>query len=241
MISTPLWNDIISFGKPVIMLGDPGQLEPIGGDPRLMHKPDMVLDQIHRQAMNSGIIQFATDIRLGNKIKKQYKDVKFMPQVMTKELLGSDIIICGFNSTRVRANEVCRRHLGHTGLICPGEPIVILKNNYHYQLFNGQIITVKQVGESSKTCTEVICDIDGIDRPVLLLNEQFGCPTTKTSPTRRIALADYGYCLTTHKSQGSEWGKVMVIDEQCSKWDAARWRYTAITRAADELIYVGLR
>jgi exodeoxyribonuclease-5 len=55
---------------------------------------------------------------------------------------------------------------------------------------------------------------------------------------RSIIIADYGYCITCHKSQGSEWDKVLVIDEQCPQlWDAKRWRYTAITRAKQQLRY----
>jgi hypothetical protein len=36
-------------------------------------------------------------------------------------------------------------------------------------------------------------------------------------------------------SQGSEFDKVLVIDEQCDLWEPARWRYTAVTRAAEQL------
>ena len=48
MISMPLWRDVQSFGKPIIVLGDPGQLEPIGDDPNLMENPDVVLEQIEQ-------------------------------------------------------------------------------------------------------------------------------------------------------------------------------------------------
>lgn len=51
---------------------------------------------------------------------------------------------------------------------------------------------------------------------------------------------DYGYCITCHKSQGSEYGKVLVLEEWL-KGDAemhARWLYTAATRAVDRLVIV---
>jgi ATP-dependent exoDNAse (exonuclease V) alpha subunit len=54
-------------------------------------------------------------------------------------------------------------------------------------------------------------------------------------------LFDFGYCLTVHKSQGSEWDRVMLIDEglpRQSKKDYYRWLYTGITRAKDKLIIV---
>jgi exodeoxyribonuclease-5 len=49
---------------------------------------------------------------------------------------------------------------------------------------------------------------------------------------------DFGYCLTTHKSQGSEWDNVLGIDEALWKTDTNRWRYTMFTRAARTLTVV---
>lgn len=48
----------------------------------------------------------------------------------------------------------------------------------------------------------------------------------------------YGYAITCHKSQGSEWSKVLVIEEKFpfEKKEHARWLYTACTRAADKLV-----
>ena len=48
----------------------------------------------------------------------------------------------------------------------------------------------------------------------------------------------YGYAITTHKAQGSEWDKVLVLEETFpfSKEEHARWLYTACTRAAEKLV-----
>lgn len=58
----------------------------------------------------------------------------------------------------------------------------------------------------------------------------------------------YGYCITAHKAQGSEWDEVCVIDERfvLGKVDptgtsARRWIYTAITRAAKHLVFADFR
>lgn len=50
----------------------------------------------------------------------------------------------------------------------------------------------------------------------------------------------YGYCITCHKAQGSEWDKVLVIEEKFpfDKEEHARWLYTACTRAIDKLVIV---
>lgn len=52
---------------------------------------------------------------------------------------------------------------------------------------------------------------------------------------------DYGYAITCHKSQGSEFDKVVVLEEYMKGDNAethARWLYTAATRAAEKLIIV---
>lgn len=49
---------------------------------------------------------------------------------------------------------------------------------------------------------------------------------------------DYGYCITCHKSQGSEYEKVLVVEEVLKSTDHARWLYTACTRAAKKLTLV---
>ena len=52
---------------------------------------------------------------------------------------------------------------------------------------------------------------------------------------------DFGYCLTVHKSQGSEWGNVMLFEETSGYWDEdyrRKWLYTAVTRSNDRLLIV---
>lgn len=50
----------------------------------------------------------------------------------------------------------------------------------------------------------------------------------------------YGYAITVHKAQGSEWDKVLVLEENFpfDKEDHRRWLYTAVTRAAEKLVLV---
>ena len=53
---------------------------------------------------------------------------------------------------------------------------------------------------------------------------------------------DFGYCLTVHKSQGSEWGNVMLFEETSGYWDEdyrRKWLYTAITRSNNRLLIIG--
>lgn len=50
----------------------------------------------------------------------------------------------------------------------------------------------------------------------------------------------FGYCITGHKSQGSQWPKVMVIEEKFpfDKLEHARWLYTVCTRPEEKLLLV---
>ena len=52
--------------------------------------------------------------------------------------------------------------------------------------------------------------------------------------------ATYGYALTCHAAEGSEWDKVLVVEESFpfAKEEHRRWLYTAATRAAEKLVLV---
>lgn len=50
----------------------------------------------------------------------------------------------------------------------------------------------------------------------------------------------YGYGITCHKAQGSEWKKILVFEEKFpfSKDEHKRWLYTAVTRAEEKIVVV---
>jgi exodeoxyribonuclease-5 len=49
-------------------------------------------------------------------------------------------------------------------------------------------------------------------------------------------LWDYGYALTAHKAQGSEWPKVIVIDQSPQSY--RQWMYTSITRGQEAVVVI---
>jgi exodeoxyribonuclease-5 len=51
---------------------------------------------------------------------------------------------------------------------------------------------------------------------------------------------NYGYAITGHKAQGSQWDNVLVMEEHFpfNKEEHARWLYTSCTRAAKKLVLV---
>ena len=66
MVDEELGRDLLSFGTPVLVLGDPGQLPPVsGGGFFTEHEPDILLEEIHRQARDNPIIELARQVREG--------------------------------------------------------------------------------------------------------------------------------------------------------------------------------
>ncbi len=267
MISQELYTDLIGFGVKILWVGDPGQLEPVGDDINLMKCPDVVLEKIHRQGEGSSILHFAGEVRTSRKGPALYAltsghklvDVTIKRWPSGVDLTDCGQVICGFNKTRVSMNKKIRQLLGYT-TICPvpGENVICLQNNKKDGVFNGQQLSVVE----SRLCEwndnilslTLVDDLGRRYGPLDCWIPQFGAVATITPadmqkvkreqgiPSGRdgpsINLFDFGYALTAHKSQGSEWEKVTVFEELWEdKWDPTRWRYTAITRASKKLMY----
>ena len=66
MVDEELGRDLMSFGTPILVLGDPGQLPHIsGGGFFTEHEPDCLLTEIHRQARDNPIVDLAMRVREG--------------------------------------------------------------------------------------------------------------------------------------------------------------------------------
>ena len=84
---------------------------------------------------------------------------------------------------------------------------------------------------------------DSENKPLIVRDLQISCHLFDNSvepPYREIAAThqvDFGYAITVHKSQGSEWESVLVVDESSVFRDnRERHLYTAITRASESLV-----
>lgn len=250
MVPSDLWEDALSFRVPIIVLGDPAQLEPIGSDDaKLMHNPDIVLEKIHRY--EGSIAWFANQIRLtGNIPRIDNNEVSVLPKSRFMTDLKAEIpsvVLCGFNKTRVATNKVIRdmKFPGrYKKLINEGERLICLKNNRDLGIFNGQMMDVLNVEKDCQhskwgTFSEARVRLD--DDTVKMLKLWHGhLDQEKQLDWRKlpekIATVDYGYATTVHKFQGSEDRNVMIIDEQAPDlWSPIRHRYTAATRAQERL------
>ncbi len=246
MISSDLYRDLLSFGCRYLFVGDPGQLEPIGDNPNLMSTLDLVLSKIHRQAEMSPIITLANNVRQGQTVALTKVDGLWVKQkeITSPEFLSNDQVICAKNATRKLFNDKIRiyKKLPPTEITI-GEKLICLRNNLNYGVYNGMILFVDKIVTTTFNSWIVNCH-DEVDRKLYNLPiwmDPFVSPSLDKQPKipKNTIWCNFGYAITCHKSQGSEWNKVLVWDEWMhpSIWDMKRWRYTAITRAAEELTY----
>lgn len=136
MIPLDMWALLLSHGIPVIALGDPAQLPPIGEDNRVLEKPHVFLDEIMRQAQESEIIRLTMAIREGKPLTPMKgNEVQIIPkrEVTAGMYLWADQVICALNATRVWINSQVRSMLYHTSDPVPldGEKIICLKNDWN--------------------------------------------------------------------------------------------------------------
>lgn len=233
MVSEEIYADLSSYDYPMIFVGDHGQLEPIGSDFNLMRKPDVTLEQIHRNA--GDIARFADDLRKGltaRGFECQDGSVEFLLKPTVDDYLQADQVICAFNRTRVQVNTEVRNALGHSGVLNEGERVMCLRNNKSLGLFNGMQGTVVKLYRGKRGRRYMDFEFDGVVREGIWYDEkQFGQENYKIFHGRDSANPfDYAYCITAHKAQGDEWNNVLVIEQRCKKWDHRRWAYTAASR-----------
>lgn len=90
MIDEVLGRDLMSFGTPILVLGDPGKLPPVsGGGFFTGHELDFLLTETHRQARDNPIVRLALDAREGRDIAYgDYGQAKIIPRKeITQEML----------------------------------------------------------------------------------------------------------------------------------------------------------
>ena len=156
-------------------------------------------------------------------------------------------MLVGRNVTRRAYNARLRERRGFAdALPMAGDKLVCLRNNRRKGLFNGGLWVVKEKPEAAaadpahasqarrgpgraamvKVSVRPECFTGGI--------EELEWPQRK-----HYDEFDFGYVLTVHKAQGSQWDDVVLFDESVAFPDNRdRWLYTGVTRAAKRLTVV---
>lgn len=250
MVGDELARDLLSFGRKVLVLGDPAQLPPVKGTGYFIDaKPDFMLTEIHRQAADNPIIRMSMEIREGRKLQMgAYGDSRVIArnQLGQNMVMTADQVLCGLNRTRRSTNMKIRALLGRADHMPePGDRLVCLRNNKEKQLLNGGLWDVETTA-GVNGIGDVAMTVKSQDNPIITYPVEVGVPvqfflgTEETLDYWRRRDSDefdYGYALTCHKAQGSQFDSVLVIDEsRAFREEAAKWLYTAVTRAAQKIV-----
>jgi exodeoxyribonuclease-5 len=181
----------------------------------------------------------------------------------------ADQIIVAKNDTRIKTNKLMRQYLHGTTDPHPieGERVICLRNNWDLTNFNGDAIVNGTIGYlknisydynnmwlqprmTANVVPEGCSDSEkefytwydvNIDYKLLTTGE----PTVNKENWKRFPKLltpnqfDFGYCVTAWKSQGSEYPKVLLFEEDFPYGeDHIRFLYTGATRAQEKLVIV---
>jgi len=241
MVSEDIYKDLLSFGRPVIFVGDHGQLEPIGDKFNLMKEPDFTLEEIHRNA--GEIAHFAEFVRKGYKPSSwQHRSgssdkIKFLSKSVYKEMVTEvDQIICAFNKTRTEINRFVRQKMEmNADFPQIGDKVICLRNNSGKGIFNGMQGNIGWFYDknfiqfvSEDHCVDISIDLNAFNQA------KYEFDFDKDSPNP----FDYAYAITCHKCQGDEFNKILVLEQKCDLWSHQRWAYTAASRAKEKIYWV---
>lgn len=249
-------NKLLSHNIPVLALGDIGQIPPVKAVAAYTEaNVDVLLTDIERQGADSNIVRASMFVRDGKRLPiREYDDVRVRATYTTADLVehsGEDAqILCSFNKTRIDMNSKVRFALGFEGnLPNIGEKIVCTFNQHSFNFMNGEQGIVKgfcAVDDAEREdddeigmLVEIKSLTDGKIRKVkfnpLSFDKDFD---TRTTAQKAVGGFDYGFALTVHKSQGSEWQNVLILEEIMRGNDYSKMMYTAITRAIARLTII---
>lgn len=252
MVDKQMGKDLESFGVPILVLGDPEQLPPVYGAGHFTEKPaDILLTEIHRQAKDNPIIEMSRRVReglplsLGNYGSSRVVDCNLSEQ----ELIESDMVLVGRRKTKRGCDVRARKILQKEGdLPRKGDRLICVRNHHDLGLLNGQLWTAEADSKDTNE-GDVEIFVQNEDDASHQLNLKcaaslfYGVPIDKWDHKDGVEEFEYGYALTVHKAQGSQWNKVILVYEadkfpNFSAADRRRWLYTGITRAAEQVTVI---
>lgn len=250
-VGMELWSHTIAHGVPVLVLGDPGQLTAVSGQPVAPHlQPDVELTEIHRQAAGSPIIHWSMAVRNGAEVPfGEHRDAGtgavtlrkvWQSELSLADYANASAVLVARNSTRQALNFQQRRHLGfHEPLPMAGEKVVCRRNQLEHGLVNAHSGIVLEAGRDRSrhayTMTVRINETKVIVPSRACSKEALGLPAASPCPpflARDLSDMAYGYVHTVHAFIGRQADHVLVIDEFPKTPDRRRWLYTALSRGA---------
>lgn len=256
MLPNEILDDIISTSRKILFLGDPFQLPPVRGENKI--KADYMLTDVQRQALESPIIRYATKVRQ-NESFSYLNEAGFIytpkSKVDKQTYFDVDQTIVGRNKTRVQWNEIFRKRTydehffefdeydfkdggkKEDAMPFPEAKLICLKNNKTYGIYNGQIGYSLEVRQKKRNL-DFLCN-ESVYPMLPFANDAWQVEKPDIWGVKKeTCVFDYGYAITCHKAQGSEFNSVIINNECFGDTDELkrRWTYTAITRAINSCI-----
>lgn len=200
---------------------------------------------IKRSELNTGMLQWADQILVGTNNTRNNINAQ-MRQLLGREGTpqDGDKIICLRNYWDTISDNENALVNGTVGTIeeCYDNyiniaPYKTTDNSTRMGLVTGHFVT-----DNGETFYNLMMDKKLIMEGESTLDWKTNFRMSKNPRTKHFVPMEftYGYAITAHKSQGSEWDKVLVIEERFpfDKEEHKRWLYTACTRAAKKLVLV---
>ena len=155
MVDKTIWHDLLSYGIPILAVGDHGQLPPIGGNFNLMNEPEFRLEKIHRQAEHNPIIHLSMLAReMGNIAVGEYgRGVRKLDRLdsatnaeVEEMLQQENMVLSGYNYSRIQLNKQMRLYRDYESEKPQlGDTLICLKNNWKKGIYNGMMGVVTSI------------------------------------------------------------------------------------------------
>lgn len=233
----------------VLLIGDPGQLQPVKDTAQLAQAAGVDLSEIHRQAADSAIIQLAYAARAGDVSWRQFTpsatgDVRQAPEADAVRFVHSPLLVWR-NGVREQCTHAIRTQLGYTrDAAHVGEPLMCRATSPRDRaegFFNQGLWRVVETSKHDARCVTIQEEDTDVTADVLLhLEELDGDAVDPDSVPFRFA-----YAMTVHTAQGGEWDEVFVSKKELMAFESSAkkrrddeykcYAYTAITRAKSTL------
>jgi ATP-dependent exoDNAse (exonuclease V) alpha subunit len=256
MLDEEIWNDVydsaMMMGLNLVLIGDEFQLPPVDNASNFSVFSNSFkcvrinLTEVMRQALDSPILRAANALRTGNYLM----ELSALPIVMKSEAFVActetwkqqGVTICHKNETRHLINETVRKDCGRILSVEEGESLMVIKNNYKLNVFNGETFTVNEIlnrlggkivkdkFKGSSAYVEFLRVNLGTTEAVIAVQQLTGQCSNIGTKALELASAqminknglsktpflscNFGYASTAHKYQGSEIANGIVFIEQ---------------------------
>lgn len=263
MVTDRMASDLADAFPRILYVGDPFQLPPVSSrDWFTPLRKDATLTEVHRQALDSPILRLATRLREGHQVGAADASPSNGLEVCPRQKIKSAAllqdyaqIITGKNQTRSQLIQAYRGK--QPPLPLPGERVMCVNNitvGEHF-LPNGEQGEVLATDYSNPVKPRLTFQAETsghIFQDCLFHRGYFDhhytpniakgfLPPPYSKENAHILHLDFASVITVHKSQGSQWDRVLLYDDGFLTWapieERRRWLYTGFTRASKSLTW----